>query len=158
MGFTPLFLQLCLVRLFRVLIADSCEISQVIGERVKLRAMWIKEDSKGSSKWSNIGKFRGPNKITKRAQNAAQRQQTDRTGQSPPRADCGAHHGPWWEPHGRASCMHSRAWQCFCEFLPFSRDCSFSDRFCWCLPYNIDVPRPNSYPIHSHSNLLSFLQ
>jgi len=47
--------------LFRVLIADSYEISQVIGERVKLRAMWIREDSQGSSKWLNIGKFRGPN-------------------------------------------------------------------------------------------------
>jgi len=67
MWFTPLFLQLRLFRLFRVLIADSCEISEVMGERVKLRAMWITEDSKGSSKWPNIGKFRGPNRSTKEA-------------------------------------------------------------------------------------------
>jgi len=64
--------------------------------------MSIKEDSKGSSKWPNKGKIRCPNQSTKRAQNATERAQMDRTGQSPPRADRGAHHGPWWDAHGRA--------------------------------------------------------
>ena len=47
--YAPIF-QLHLFWLFRVLIADSCELSQVIGERMKLRAMWIKEDNKGGPK------------------------------------------------------------------------------------------------------------
>jgi len=137
-----------------VLLAELYDSSQVIGERVTLRAMWIKEDSKGGPKWPNKGTIRSPNRSIKRAQNAAEQERTDRTEQCPPRADRGAHHGPWWEAHGRASCTHGRAWQCCCGFLPFSRDCSFSGRFCWCLP-NIDVPRPIQDPNSFHSILHS---
>jgi len=57
--YTP-FSPITLFLPFRVLIADSCELSQAIGERMKLRAVWIKEDSKGDPKLPNIGKIRSP--------------------------------------------------------------------------------------------------
>ena len=52
---------------------------------MKLRAMWIKEDSKGSLKWPNIDKFRDPNQSTKGSQNA--KFEKRRTGRDT------AHHG-----------------------------------------------------------------
>ena len=46
----PYFSKLCLFWLVWVLIADLSESSQIIGERMKFRAMWIKENSKGGPK------------------------------------------------------------------------------------------------------------
>ena len=78
-------------------------VSQVIGERVKLRAMWIKEDRKGSSKWPNIGKFHDPNQSTKRAQNAAD-------GPNQPEPTTGWPWGPPWPVVGgtRLCVRHAR--------------------------------------------------
>jgi len=90
-----------------VLLVELYDSIQVIGERVTLRAMWIKEDSKGGPKWPNIGKIRGPNRSTKRAQNAAEPERADRTGQCPPRAD----RGPTTARGGKR--MAVRPAQCF---------------------------------------------
>jgi len=46
----PYFSNYACVWLVWVLIADLSESSQVIGERMKLRAMWIKETCKGGLK------------------------------------------------------------------------------------------------------------
>jgi len=50
-----------------VLIVDYYDSSQVIGERMKLRAMWIKEDSKSGPKRPNIGKTAAQNEASKHA-------------------------------------------------------------------------------------------
>jgi hypothetical protein len=59
-----------------------------------------------------------------RKQNAAFEAQADREGQSTPRADRGAHHGQWWEGHGRAllhlrPCVVATAWFSFTRLFVF---------------------------------------
>jgi len=140
----PLFLQLHLFRLFRVLIADLYVMSQVIEERMKLRAMRIKATCKGGPKWPNIGKICGPSWSNKGAQNTAERERTDQSGQTPPRPAVG----------GAQLCAFPRT-----AVRPSAARVSFVFArlfvFQWFLPLKLQCIwpylAPNSTPIPYHS-------
>jgi len=116
---------------------------------VKLRAMWIKEDSKGSLKWPNISKFRSPNQSTKGSHNAEFEKR--RTGRNR------AHHGLPVEnttdcgggPHGRAPATHGRVPLVHPIFSLFRATFRLPAVFALFCPYNADVPGLIQHPIHT---------
>jgi len=102
--------------------------AKFIGERHDLESSQVKRVAKQAQQAQSR---QDPRHISwsKVAQNAAFKKDRDRTGQSPPRADRGAHDGPWWEVHGRASCTHGRACLCLSGFSPFFAALRFSCMF-----------------------------
>ena len=139
--------------LLRVLIADSRELSQVIAERMKLRAMWIKEDCKGDPKLPEIGKSCGPNRSTKEVQNVAFDKRQDWASQQPPRSTRGDHHGRGGGTHGRAPATHCHAWPSAVRgFVFLSCGYLFSRSFSVVLPYYVDELGHLKEPNTSHSN------
>jgi len=106
-------------------------------------AMWIKEAYKGGPKWPNIGKIRGPNRSTKRVQNATLKKQTDREGQSPPRPVVG----------GARPCVPCAAWDFSVFFVPLHFPTRFSDFCLYNRMYLDTLSRPNSFPFIHHFHL-----
>jgi len=126
-----------------------------MGERVKLRAMWIKEDSKGSPKWPNIGKFRGPNRSTKEAKTRSSR--SGRPGGTEPTTVC-----PWRTPRTVVGGTHDHAQTrtavrpCCLVFFVFHATFRLPAVFSATLPYIVDAPRHSKQPNTLHSHPLSF--